>query len=373
MTENDSHKNSSAPQEENVLKMSIIGDAFVDIMCVLDSDENNNNCELKLDGGDTRINQAVQILPGGSALNTATCLHALVIGESSYKTDIELQTVLNESDSHGKLILEHCHRHGISLVNNSTLDNNKSSTAHCVVLVSNNERSFLTHLGSLEQYKASDIKITPHTTNETHYIHIAGYYNIPGFWNGALKQTIQNMRKQHENQIIVSLVTQYDATECWDGQLIDLLQEVDVLILNEIEANSVTKYKLDKDIATFFHKASPSTHVIVTKGAEGATSLHQGQVIHNQCACPSVLVVDPTGAGDAFAAGFIHGLCEGNNIYDKHNDNGRAKVVRKTINYDTIRNGLRWGCATGALCIQKIGASIPCDKKEALELKESLI
>ncbi len=51
---------------------------------------------------------------------------------------------------------------------------------------------------------------------------------------------------------------------------------------------------------------SSTTHVL-TRGAQGATVI-EGDTIHEIAACSDVVVVDPTGAGDAFLAGFVTGL-----------------------------------------------------------------
>jgi adenosine kinase len=50
--------------------------------------------------------------------------------------------------------------------------------------------------------------------------------------------------------------------------------------------------------------------LIVTKGAEGSTIYTPGETLHVPCAKPRA-VVDPTGCGDAYRAGLIHGLLHG--------------------------------------------------------------
>jgi len=73
-------------------------------------------------------------------------------------------------------------------------------------------------------------------------------------------------------------------------------------------------------------------------------------VINDQCACQSIEVVDSTDAGDAFAAGIIHGLHESNSVHSNNDKNnafnniqseGTAAIPRKPIDYDAIKNGLR--------------------------------
>ena len=53
---------------------TIIGDAFVDIVCIVDNHEND---KVLRPGGDTLLKSPVQVLAGGSGLNTSTHLHFL--------------------------------------------------------------------------------------------------------------------------------------------------------------------------------------------------------------------------------------------------------------------------------------------------------
>jgi len=81
--------NSLHVQLNLVVKICVIGDAFVDIICVMNNTEHEKR------------DQPVQILPGGSGLNTSSHLCLLITDiDSSYTAEIELQTVLNEHDSH---------------------------------------------------------------------------------------------------------------------------------------------------------------------------------------------------------------------------------------------------------------------------------
>jgi sugar/nucleoside kinase (ribokinase family) len=198
-------------------------------------------------------------------------------------------------------------------------------------------------------------------------VHFAGYFNIPGFWDGQLERKLEEIRRADatsKTKSTISLVPQHDATNKWDGGIIALLKYVDFLILSELEAQRISGYRSEHDkaneetemvdqTAAFFHKQSPSTFVVVTRGAKGAVALYGGKIVCSQSAAREIdNPVDPTGAGDAFAAGFLYGLVECD------------KEGTSTTSVTSIKRGLRYGCATGTCCVMISGASIPPSKHD---------
>lgn len=64
--------------------------------------------------------------------------------------------------------------------------------------------------------------------------------------------------------------------------------------------------------------------------------------------------IDPTGAGDAFAAGFVYGFLD---------YMAQKKDRLCVITSDAIRISMLWGCASGSCCVMINGASVPPEKK----------
>ncbi|HAC25631.1 MAG TPA: sugar kinase [Cytophagales bacterium] len=96
----------------------------------------------------------------------------------------------------------------------------------------------------------------------------------------------------------------------WDG-LMEVIAEVDVLTINDEEARQMTReYSLVK-AARKILEMGPS-YVIIKKGEHGAM-LFSEQSIFFAPALPMEEVVDPTGAGDTFAGGFVGYLAKTNN------------------------------------------------------------
>lgn len=123
-----------------------------------------------------------QFIPvaGGSGLNTSTHLTSLLdqfwTSGKSRTSNVCFQTVVNENDDHGRMIILHCKQHGFTLINRrisnypncfagsdeaaSTIYSatmKDKATGHCAVIVSNGDRSFMTHLGCIEDFRGVDI------------------------------------------------------------------------------------------------------------------------------------------------------------------------------------------------------------------------
>jgi fructokinase len=102
---------------------------------------------------------------------------------------------------------------------------------------------------------------------------------------------------------------------CWDGTLVnDLLERATVIKLNAVEASEISKLRglpLD-DLSTFLRELAAQVgarSVCVTRGAHGARLLLDGIVVDGRP--PAVDVADAVGAGDAFTAGLLAGILEG--------------------------------------------------------------
>ena len=359
----------------------IIGDAFVDIFCFC--------TKLPVLGGDTLLEKPLKTYPGGSGINTATHLVALINNNNKYNgapCNVELHTVFSDDD-HGRILERHAELHGFEIRNclsnigineassaQTTNDERKTNTSlatgHCIVIVAEDDRSFLTHRGCIDQFTSESVvvdlppaplpasitKRAPNTCKKIscQHLHIAGYFNIKKFLDGSLKKKIIAMKAEREEQNIhttVSLVPQFDASGKWDGGLLDLLSCVDILIMSEAEALSITKCDNLSGAAHVLDDASPDTVAVVTRSSQGAVVLkNRAQILVQNAA--SVELVDPTGAGDAFAAGFIFGVLD---RWPQYSENKRIPV-------DVMKQGLKWGCAVGSANVMTTGASNPSKK-----------
>lgn len=142
-----------------------------------------------------------------------------------------------------------------------------------------------------------------------------------------------------------------DTMNFWmDVALDDLkkvLKEVDVLTINDAEARQLSgEYSLVK-AAKIILEMGPK-YLIIKKGEHGALLFGDGQVF-SAPALPLADVFDPTGAGDAFAGGFVGYL---------------ANV--QTINFTNMKNAIIFGSTLASFCVEEFGT----EKLQNLNKKE---
>jgi sugar/nucleoside kinase (ribokinase family) len=352
--------------------LHILGDAFVDHFCFLDGDWPEK-------GGDALLHQPIRSYAGGSSVNTATHYQSLVTQLSTTQAPLILHTVLNENDPFGQMLLEHAQKHNFSLIN-CRRPSDTSSTGHCIAIVSKGERTFMTHPGCVHHFTAKDVSMERIIQHEGDvHIHVAGYFNITGFWHGTLRELLQTIRSERTKRYplhstTISLVTQHDASNQWDGGIDDVLSCLDFLIVNELEANRIMQRgRKDKSIPlerndplqdwiSFWSPLNPEACIVVTRGSEGAVAFRNGQVLASLSPAVPVPVVDPTGAGDAFAAGFLYG------IWSEQDKDIYQTSHQRILSAQDIANGLQWGCAVGTASVEVRGASVPCHVESIREI-----
>ena len=356
---------SGKPTNVNPVDFHIVGDAFVDLFCFLGG-------KWPEQGGDAQLSHPIDLFAGGSGVNTTTHFNSLMKYFQTQGATLSLHTALNPGDPHGQTLLAHAKKHGFLLLNCKP-DDDMAATGHCVAIVSGQDRSFMTYRGCVDTFRADHINTELMLRSESHvHMHIAGFYNLSGFQHGQIKKQIEYIRayrQENSKTTTVSLVPQHDASKEWDSGIDELLPCLDFLIMNDMEAMYiVTKSRLRRgirtanegipssctdehiqDFASFFGIVSPRTCVVITRGASGAVVLRDGTIVANQSAF-KVKPLDPTGAGDSFAAGFMYGLglsgCWG---HDK-------------LPSECLEKALMWGCALGTASVRMRGASLPSTK-----------
>ena len=98
----------------------------------------------------------------------------------------------------------------------------------------------------------------------------------------------------------------------WRDEFLDLLRgRVDILFANEEEAKAL--FEVDAFDDTLQHIHGWKGIAALTRSAKGCVIVATGEV-HVIDAAPVARVVDTTGAGDQFAAGFLYGLTHGNHL-----------------------------------------------------------
>ncbi|MFB4319715.1 carbohydrate kinase family protein [Actinomadura sp. 21ATH] len=97
----------------------------------------------------------------------------------------------------------------------------------------------------------------------------------------------------------------WDPTETWSTDVLDRLEHVDVFLPNAVEAMAYTRTRTPEEALEALAERVPV--VVVKQGARGAIAIDARAGTRASAAALPVTALDPTGAGDVFAAGFVFG------------------------------------------------------------------
>lgn len=202
-------------------------------------------------------------------------------------------------DDFGRVVLRSLQERGVDtsgVVVDSTI-----KTGLSVILSRPDDRAILTHLGSIAALRYGEIDRT--LLPRARHLHLGSYYLLD-----ALLPDIPNLfEAAHAEGLTTSLDTNYDPTEAWNGGLADVLAHTDLFIPNETELHAIAR---EPDLHIALAKLAQHCPLIAVKlGPEGAIG-RQGETVARGEPL-TVEVVDTTGAGDSFDAGFVYGCLAG--------------------------------------------------------------
>lgn len=164
-----------------------------------------------------------------------------------------------------------------------------------VVLSEGDDRAILTFLGATAGLAAADVD--EDLIAAAAHLHVSSLFLLDGL-RADLPGILSRARQAGTT---VSLDTNFDPSGAWSQALRPLLAHVDLLLPNETEARMLTGAG-EADAACLALAEQVAT-VAVKLGTEGAVAARGGELAF--VAAPSVAVLDSTGAGDSFDAGFI--------------------------------------------------------------------
>ena len=175
------------------------------------------------------------------------------------------------------------------------------TTGLTVILPHQSWRNILTYAGTIVELTWGDLDLD-YLADSRHF-HFSSYY-----LQRALRPRVGELFQRLKSKgLTISLDTNDDPDDRWEGDLRELLRHVDVFLPNEREA---CKAAGTDDVETAVKTLSGWVSLLVVKlGRKGALA-HRGA---ERVVSPSQLVevVDPIGAGDSFDAGFLHQYVRG--------------------------------------------------------------
>jgi sugar/nucleoside kinase (ribokinase family) len=226
-------------------------------------------------------------------------------------------------DALGQFVLRELGRHSVDSA--GVVVDSSLKTGLTVILSRIDDRAILTYPGSIAALRYAEIDRG--LLARGRHVHLGSYFLLD-----ALRPDVPRLfQDAHALGLSVSLDTNYDPQETWDGGLHETLRHVDIFLPNQAELLAITH---QADIAAALATLRDSVPTVGVKlGSRGAQALHAGQVV--DASAIEVAAVDTTGAGDSFDAGFVYGHLAG----------------------WTVADTLRMACVCGALSTRALGGT----------------
>ena len=304
-----------------------IGNAIVDVICKVDDDFITKNSltksTMKLIFDDNEFKNLLSNLKiektvsGGSVANS-------IVGLSQLENEVGFIGKINDDELGDK------YENGLKKENVKYFYTKKKEelpTGTCLILVTpDSERTMCTFLGTAGKINENDVDVNAVKNSEITFLE--GYLWDEGDPKKAFDKAIQN-----SNNVAKSLSDLF-CVERHKPHFLELVKnKLDITFANEQEITTLISAKTFKEVITFSKELRKL--VVVTRGEKGAIAIKGDEVV--ECDIKKNLkIVDLTGAGDLFAAGFLHGH----------------------VNNLSLKESLEKGTEMSSKVIQQIGARL---------------
>lgn len=304
---------------EHRFDCSVVGDAMIDVLLPLSTIRDFRSLS---HGG--VANTKMQLSPGGSA-NVAFYVNSLG-GSSVFQGKVG-------ADYFGSVFLKDLKTNGI-VANVPTAEGENTGLVF-VIIFPNGERFFIDDRGSNASLAFGDINVD--LIKDSKYFFFSGY----SFQDEGFRNIIERLLREIANDtLVVFNPGAPNLTKQYRNSFIDIIGEyVSILITNEAEAEYLTGNRSERSITDSLFSLADT--VVLTKGGRGSI-IASGDEIYDIEASSAVLL-DTTGAGDAYAGGFICGLCRGWDI--KSAGEYASRVAGKVVSHI----GARVDCSSLAI------------------------
>ncbi len=303
------------------MKVLGIGNAIVDVLCRVDENFLKQNMltkstmklidedEFKKLISNLKIEETIS---GGSVANS-------IVGLSQLGNHVGFIGKVNDDD------LGHKYENGLKKENVKYLYSKKNEpipTGSCLILITpDSERTMCTFLGTAG--KINDNDINAEVVKNAEITFLEGYLWDEGEPKKAFTKAINN-----SNKVAMSLSDLF-CVERHKNQFLELVKhKLDIVFANEQEILSLISSKSFEEVISFSKKLEKS--IIITRGEKGAIAINGEKIV--ECSAEKDLkITDLTGAGDLFAAGYLHGVVNKMNVHDclKYGTKLSSKIIQK--------------------------------------------
>jgi len=309
------------------MKILGIGNAIVDVICkVNDSFIEQNNLTkstMKLFFNENEFKQLLinlkieKTVSGGSVANS-------IVGLSQLGNKVGFIGKVSD-DNFGEKYEEGLKKENIEYIYSKKKE--ELPTGTCLILITpDSERTMCTFLGTAGKINENDV--SSDAIKRSEIILLEGYLWDEGEPKKAFDKAINNA-----NKVAMSLSDQF-CVDRHKPHFLELVKnKLDIIFANEQEITSLIEAKNFDEIINFSKKLNKL--VVVTRGEKGAVAINREVVVESSIQ-KNLKIVDLTGAGDLFAAGFLHGY----------------------VNKLSIKESLGKGTEMSSKVIQQIGARL---------------
>ena len=308
------------------MKILGIGNAIVDVLCKVDDEFLIKNSLTKstmklIDEAEFRnLLSGLTIqdtISGGSVANS-------IVGLSQLGNRVGFIGKVND-DNLGQKYEDGLKKEKVNFLYKKKSESTPTGT--CLILITpDSERTMCTFLGIAG--KVNDKDVDANLIKNAEITFLEGYLWDEGEPKKAFDKAIVN-----SNKVAMSLSDLF-CVERHKAQFLELVKnKLDIIFANEQEILSLIESDSFDEAVTFLKNLNKN--IVITRGEKGAIAINKGEI--EECAAEKNLnIADLTGAGDLFAAGYLHGI----------------------INNLTTKESLIKGTELSSKIIQKIGARI---------------
>ena len=280
------------------MKILGIGNAIVDVICKVEdnfiSQNNLTKSTMKLIFDENEFKNLLtnlkieKTVSGGSVANS-------IVGLSQLENKVGFIGKVSDDDLGSK------YEEGLKKENVQYIYKKKKEelpTGTCLILVTpDSERTMCTFLGTAGKINENDVSVN--AVKESEIILLEGYLWDEGDPKKAFEKAINNA-----NKVAMSLSDQF-CVDRHKPHFLDLVKnKLDITFANEQEITALIDAKNFDEVINFSKQLGKL--LVITRGEKGAIAIKGNEVA--ECGIKKDLkLVDLTGAGDLFAAGFLHG------------------------------------------------------------------
>ena len=281
------------------MKVLGIGNAIVDVICKVDDDfitQNNltkstmklifDENEFKKLLANIRIEKTVS---GGSIANS-------IVGLSQLGNNVGFIGKVS-SDDFGEKYEIGLKKEKVDYIYSKKKESLPTGT--CLILVTpDSERTMCTFLGTAGKINENDVN--DYAVKNSEIIFLEGY-----LWDEGEPKKAFDKAINYANKVAMSLSDRF-CVDRHKSHFLDLVKnKLDITFANDEEMMSLINAKDFKEVLTFGKEIKKL--LVITRGEKGAISI-KGDEITEVGIKKNINIVDLTGAGDLFAAGYLHGL-----------------------------------------------------------------